>query len=119
MGLCGEPAARPIEEARRVAEAAVDVAKANARFQRKRVSLAPVDPITTSWKSAFQKDPLEVPLDDKIQFLLKLNRAALETKGVSFVELVDAMGQRAQVPCDLGRLRASTSTWSAASPTSP
>ena len=75
-----------IEEARRVAEAAVDVAKANARFQRKRVSLAPVDPITTSWKGAFQKDPLEVSLDDKIQFLLKLNRAALETKGVTFVD---------------------------------
>jgi TldD protein len=75
-----------IEEARRVAEAAVDVASANARFQRKRVSLAPVDPVTTSWKGAFQKDPLEVSLDDKIQFLLKLNRAALETKGVNFVD---------------------------------
>jgi TldD protein len=75
-----------VEEARRVAEAAVDVAKANARFQRKRVSLAPVNPVTTSWKGAFQKDPLEVSLDDKIQFLLKLNRAALETKGVSFVD---------------------------------
>jgi TldD protein len=75
-----------VEEARRVAEAAVDVAKTNARFQRKRVSLAPVNPVTTSWKGGFQKDPLEVSLDDKIQFLLKLNRAALETKGVSFVD---------------------------------
>jgi TldD protein len=74
------------EEARRVAEAAVDVARANARFQRKRVSLTPVSPVTTSWKGAFQKDPLEVSLDDKIQFLLRLNRAALETKGVTFVD---------------------------------
>jgi TldD protein len=75
-----------IEEARRVAEAAVDIAKANARFQRKRITLAPVDPVTTSWRSAFKKDPLEVALDDKVQFLLKLNQAAMETKGVSFVD---------------------------------
>ena len=75
-----------IDEARRVAAAAVDVAKANARFQRKRVTLAPVAPVTTSWKSAFQKDPLEVPLDEKVQFLLKLNQAAMATKGVTFVD---------------------------------
>jgi TldD protein len=75
-----------IDEARRVAEAAVDIAKANARFQRKRITLAPVDPVTTSWRSAFKKDPLEVALDDKVQFLLKLNQAAMETKGVSFVD---------------------------------
>jgi TldD protein len=74
------------DQARRVAETAVDVAKANARFQRKRVSLAPVNPVTTSWKGGFQKDPFEVSLDDKIQFLLKLNRAALETRGVTFVD---------------------------------
>jgi TldD protein len=74
------------EEARRVATAAVDIARANARFQRKRVTLAAVDPVTTSWKGAFQKDPLEVDLDDKIQFLLKLNQAAMATKGVTFVD---------------------------------
>jgi TldD protein len=75
-----------IEEARRIAEAAVDIAKANARFQRKRITLAPVDPVTTSWRGTFKKDPLEVALDDKVQFLLKLNQAAMETKGVSFVD---------------------------------
>ena len=75
-----------IDEARRVAAAAVDVAKANARFQRKRVTLAPVAPVATSWKSAFQKDPLEVPLDEKVQFLLRLNQAAMATKGVTFVD---------------------------------
>jgi TldD protein len=75
-----------IEEARRVVAAAVDVAKANARFQRKRITLAPVAPVTTSWKSAFQKDPLEVPLDEKVQFLLKVNQAAMATKGVTFVD---------------------------------
>ena len=54
-------------------------------FQRKPVKLAPVEPAVASWKSAFEKDPFDVPLDDKIQFLLKLNDTAIKTKGVSFV----------------------------------
>ena len=74
-----------VDDARRVAQAAVDIARANGRVQRKPIALAPVQAVKTSWKGAFEKDPLTVPLDDKIQFLLGLNRAAMETKGVSFV----------------------------------
>ena len=77
-----------VEEARRIAEAAADIAKANARFQRKRITLAPVETATTSWRGAFKKDPFEVPLDDKVQFLFKLNQAAMDTKGVTFVDSV-------------------------------
>lgn len=75
-----------IDAARRVTEAAVGIARANARFQRTRITLAPVAAAKAAWQTAFKKDPFEVALDDKIQFLLTLNRAALETKGVSFVE---------------------------------
>src|SRR5262245_48593581 len=50
------------DEGRRIAEAAVDIARANARFQRKHITLAPVEPAQTSWRGAFKKDPLEVPL---------------------------------------------------------
>src|SRR5207244_12949 len=73
------------EEIRRVTTTAVDAPPANAAFQRKRVTLAPVDPVTANWKSAFEKDPFDVPLDDKIQFLLALNGIAMKTTGVSFV----------------------------------
>ena len=73
------------EEIRRVTTTAVDIARANAAFQRKRVTLAPVDPVTANWKSAFEKDPFDVPLDDKIQLLVALNDIALQTTGVSFV----------------------------------
>ena len=38
-----------------------------------------------NWRSAFQKDPFDVATDDKIQFLLKLNEAAMKVKGASFV----------------------------------
>ncbi|HZI86549.1 MAG TPA: TldD/PmbA family protein [Pyrinomonadaceae bacterium] len=73
------------EEVRRLTREAVDIARANSLYQRKRVVLAPASKVVDSWKSAFEKDPFEVSIDDKIQFLLKLNEQAMKTEGVSFV----------------------------------
>jgi TldD protein len=73
------------ESVRRVTEQAVEIAKANAAYQRKPIHLAPVKKVVAKWKSAFQKDPFEVPADSKIEFLLKVNAAALKAKGTSFV----------------------------------
>jgi len=73
------------EEVGRVTQQAVETARANAAFQRKPVTLVPAPKVVTSWKSSFERDPFDVPLDDKIQFLLKLNEVAMKTQGVSFV----------------------------------
>ena len=73
------------DDVKRITQQAVDIAKANSVYQRKRITLVPVDKVVTSWKSAFDKDPFEVSIDDKIQFLLSLNDSAMKTKGVSFV----------------------------------
>ena len=73
------------EDVRRITQQAVEIARANSVYQRKRSSLVPVEKVVTTWKSAFEKDPFEVSIDDKIQFLLSLNEAAMKTKGVSFV----------------------------------
>jgi TldD protein len=73
------------DEVRRVTRDAVAIARANADFQRKRVELVPVEKVVTKWKSAFEKDPFEVPIDDKIELLLHINDAALKVEGVSFV----------------------------------
>jgi len=73
------------ENARRVAQQAVEIAKANSAFQRKKIKLVPVEKVVTTWRSQFVKDPFEVPIDEKIAFLLKLNEEALKVKGVSFV----------------------------------
>ena len=73
------------EDVKRITQQAVEIARANSVYQRKRVSLVPVPKVMTSWKNAFEKDPFEVPIDDKIQFLLSLNQSALKTQGVSFV----------------------------------
>jgi len=76
------------ESVRRVTAQAVDIAKANAAYQRKPVRLVPVEKTITNWKSAFKKDPFDVATDSKIEFLLKLNEAAMKTRGASFVSSV-------------------------------
>src|SRR5688500_845263 len=69
------------EEVQKVTENAVAIAKANALYQRRKIHLVPTPKVVATWKSSFQKDPFEVPADDKIEFLLKLNEAALAVKG--------------------------------------
>lgn len=86
-GTWGFASSRSVTPAdvKRITQQAVDIAKANSVYQRKRISLVPVEKITTSWKSAFDRDPFDVSIDDKIQFLLSLNESAMKTKGVTFV----------------------------------
>jgi TldD protein len=73
------------EAVRRITQQAVEIARANGIYQRKPIRLAPVAKAVGNWRSAFEKDPFDVAIDDKIQFLLKLNQAALKVKGASFV----------------------------------
>jgi TldD protein len=73
------------EAIRRITNQAVEIARANSVYQRKRVTLAPASKVVADWKSSFDKDPFDVSIDDKIQFLLKLNEQAMKTEGVSFV----------------------------------
>jgi TldD protein len=81
-------AASPIvtaDQVTRVTRTAVEIARANAVYQRRAITLAPASKAIATWKSAFQTDPFDVPIDDKIQFLLQLNAAAMKVPGVSFV----------------------------------
>ena len=73
------------ETVRRITGQAVDIAKANAAYQRKPITLTPVSPVQAQWKSAFTQDPFELPIEQKIQFLLQLNKTAMQVKGVGFV----------------------------------
>ncbi len=73
------------EEVRRITRQAVEIAEANAAYQRARFALVPAPKVAANWKSSFEKDPFDVPIEDKVGFLLKLNEAALKVKGVNFV----------------------------------
>ena len=73
------------ESVRRVTEQALDIARANSAYQRKPIRLCASPKVVAHWRSAFTQDPFEVPPDRKVEFLLKLNEAALRAKGASFV----------------------------------
>ncbi|PWU13700.1 MAG: TldD protein [Verrucomicrobia bacterium] len=73
------------EAVRRVTEQAIEIARANSAYQRKPVKLVSTPAVKAQWKSAYEKDPFEVPADKKIAFLLGLNEAAMSAKGASFV----------------------------------
>lgn len=83
-GFAASPNAT-VAEVERATREAVEIARANSTVQRRPVRLAPAPKVVTKWKSQFERDPFDVPVDDKIAFLLKLNEAALAVKGVSFV----------------------------------
>src|SRR6185369_2487296 len=73
------------ESIRRATDQAMEIARANAAYQRKPVQLVPAPKVTATWKSAFEKDPFEVAVDKKAEFLLNLNAAAMKAQGSSFV----------------------------------
>src|SRR6266851_1853266 len=58
------------ESVRRVTGQAVDIARANAVYQRRPIQMVPAAKVVASWKSAFGKDPFEVSLESKVEFLL-------------------------------------------------
>jgi TldD protein len=86
-GAWGFAATNRVEPAAALAaaEQAVAIARANAVLTSRKVVLAGADRVVTTWTSAFKRDPFEVPLDAKIEFLMTLNEAALAVSGVSFV----------------------------------
>jgi TldD protein len=73
------------KEAARVTREAFEIAKANSAFQTIPIRITEEKAVTGKWKSDFKIDPFDIKADEKIEFLMKLNDAALSTKGVSFV----------------------------------
>src|SRR6056297_1297808 len=61
------------------AEQAVMIAKANARINTEPVVLAPVESHgEVSWQTPIEKNAFEVPVGEKVEFLLEVNNAAMQ-----------------------------------------
>ncbi len=73
------------KEVERVAREAIDIAKANSVFQTKPIVIVDAPKVSGTWKTAMKRDPFDVPINEKTEFLMKLNEAALSVKGVAFV----------------------------------
>jgi TldD protein len=86
-GVWGFAASRIVaeDEVARVARAAVDQAKLNARIPHAPVELAPAEAFPDAeWSTPHRVDPFEVPINEKVDFLLAMNAAGLDA-GASFV----------------------------------
>lgn len=64
---------------------AVAIAKANSKFQKEPVKLAPTPAVgEVVWNTPIQKNPFEVPVSEKVDLLLSANSAAIKS-GAQFV----------------------------------
>ncbi len=71
-------------DAERAARDAVAIAKANASLMKRPVVLAPVAPNVDVWQTPLTKDPFKIPLEDKAELLLAINREAMKVPGIKF-----------------------------------
>jgi TldD protein len=86
-GTWGFGASNEVTEAgiKKATERAVAIAKANSKFQKEPVKLAPTPSYgEVSWKTPIVKNGFEVSIKDKVDLLMNANSKALE-KGASFV----------------------------------
>ena len=70
---------------KKAAERAVAIAKANSKFQKEPVKLAPNSSYgEVSWRTPIRKNGFEIPVKEKVDLLLAANAKAMD-KGASFI----------------------------------
>ena len=74
------------DEIARVAGRAVALARANSKLQKAPIKLAPTRSHVAVWNTPIERDPFDVPLDQKVDTLLSINAEALKVSGVSFCQ---------------------------------
>jgi TldD protein len=67
------------------AKEAARLARAARSVQKRPVELAPAPPVKGTWKTPITRDPLDVPIEEKVALLLAANEAALAVPKVRFV----------------------------------
>jgi TldD protein len=53
--------------------------------QKRPVELAPTAPVKGTWMTPIERDPIDVPLEDKVALLFAINEAALKVPKIRFV----------------------------------
>jgi TldD protein len=69
----------------KAAREAARIAKAAKAVQTRPVELAPTPAVKGTWMTPVTRDPLEVPIEDKVALLFASNEAALKVPGIRFV----------------------------------
>ncbi len=65
---------------------AVEIARASSLLQKEKVRLAPEEVYVDEWNSSYERDPFEVPLQEKVELLVKCTEAMLEGGLVSIAK---------------------------------
>ncbi len=69
-----------------VARTAVAVARASATARREPIRLAPTDVPVGTWETPLERDPFEVGVEEQLELLLAVTRAAREVPGLAFAK---------------------------------
>jgi TldD protein len=69
----------------KAAREAVHIARAARAVQKRPVELAPSPVVKGTWMTPVTRDPLDVPIEEKVALLFAANEAALKVPGVRFV----------------------------------
>ncbi|MDP9020597.1 MAG: TldD/PmbA family protein, partial [Actinomycetota bacterium] len=80
FAAAGVPEPAEVEAAARLA---VEVAESGRALQRSPVRLADLEPMQDRWETPVDEDPFTVPLDDKLDLLVRATRAMLDVPGTS------------------------------------
>ena len=70
------------EEVQRIAALAADVARASSRLLKQPVELAAEPAYQDHWQSPIQKNPFKIPMEKKIELILKINEEMLKVNGI-------------------------------------
>ena len=70
------------QDAVRIATLAVDVARASATARKSPIELVPEPAHQATWSTPIEKDPFDVPLEDKVTLLTSASEALEKVKGV-------------------------------------
>lgn len=73
-------------EIERVSAQAVEIAKASALLKKTNVELAPEPSHIDVWRTPYVKDPFAVPLETKIDLLLKINTELMKVKDIKVAQ---------------------------------
>ena len=87
-GAWGFAASRELnaEEVTRVAQQAVLQAQSNASARERPLELAPVEAVPEGrWRAPIEIDPFDVPIEEKVDLMIRANTAAMSVNGARFV----------------------------------
>jgi len=73
-------------EVERVTKEAVEIARASQMVQKKKITLAPVDPVRAKWSTPVNRDPFSVPLEEKLSLLDNAISAIRKVSGINIAE---------------------------------